>query len=60
MDCIVHGVAKSRIQLNNFHFHFNIKYKTDGQTEMVQWNSGTVLSDGTVISDPAFLWDMDQ
>ena len=21
MDCIVHGVAKSRIQLSNFHFH---------------------------------------
>ena len=22
MDCIVHGVAKSRIQLSDFHFHF--------------------------------------
>ena len=22
MDCIVHGVAKSRTQLSNFHFHF--------------------------------------
>ena len=22
MDCIVHGVAKSRIQVNDFHFHF--------------------------------------
>ena len=22
MDCIVHGVTKSRIQLNSFHFHF--------------------------------------
>ena len=22
MDCIVHGVAKSQIQLNDFHFHF--------------------------------------
>ena len=22
MDCIVHGVAKSRTQLNDFHFHF--------------------------------------
>ena len=21
MDCIVHGVAKSRTQLNHFHFH---------------------------------------
>ena len=22
MDCIVHGVAKSRTRLSNFHFHF--------------------------------------
>ena len=22
MDCIVHGVAKSRLQLGDFHFHF--------------------------------------
>ena len=22
MDCIVHGVAKSRTQLSEFHFHF--------------------------------------
>ena len=22
MDCIVHGVAKSRIRLNDFHFHY--------------------------------------
>ena len=22
MDCIVHGVAKSRARLSNFHFHF--------------------------------------
>ena len=22
MDCIVHGVAKSQTQLNDFHFHF--------------------------------------
>ena len=24
MDCVVHGVAKSRTQLSNFHFHPNI------------------------------------
>ena len=23
MDCIVHGVAKSRTQLSDFHFHFH-------------------------------------
>ena len=22
-DCVVHGVAKSRTQLNDFHFHFH-------------------------------------
>ena len=51
MDCTVHGIAKSRIRLNNFHFHFNIMYKTDGQTN---------ARNGTVISDPAFLWDVGQ
>ena len=25
MDCVVHGVAKSRTQLSDFHFHFSIK-----------------------------------
>ena len=24
MDCIVHGVTKSRTQLSNFHFHLNV------------------------------------
>ena len=24
MDCIVHGVAKSRTQLSDFHFHFHL------------------------------------
>ena len=24
MDCIVHGVAKSRTQLNDFHFYFSL------------------------------------
>ena len=23
MDCMVHGVSKSRTQLSNFHFHFS-------------------------------------
>ena len=26
MDCIVHGVAKSRTRLSNFHFHINYKW----------------------------------
>ena len=24
MDCVVHGVAKSRTQVNNYHFHFSL------------------------------------
>ena len=24
MDCIVHGVTKSQIQLSDFHFHFSL------------------------------------
>ena len=24
MDCIVHGVAKNRTRLSNFHFHFGV------------------------------------
>ena len=24
MDCIVHGIAKSQTQLNNFHLHFSL------------------------------------
>ena len=27
MDCRVHGVAKSRTQLSNFHFHFHLHIK---------------------------------
>ena len=27
MDCIVHGVAKSRTQLSDFHFHFHVKIR---------------------------------
>ena len=26
MDCIVHGIAKSRTQLSDFHFHFVIMF----------------------------------
>ena len=32
MNCTVHGVAKSKTQLSDFHFHFHIAlYKTDKQ-----------------------------
>ena len=26
LDCIVHGVVKSRTQLSDFHFHYEISY----------------------------------
>ena len=29
MDCIVHGVAKSRTQLSDFHFHFSICWESE-------------------------------
>ena len=32
MDCIVHGVTKSRTQLSDFHFHFHPSF-TDEETE---------------------------
>ena len=28
-DCIVHGITKSRTQLNNFHFYFTKKLNQD-------------------------------
>ena len=30
MDCIVHGVAKSRTELSDFHFHFSIPWGKRG------------------------------
>ena len=30
MDCIIHGVAKSRTQLSNFHFHFQLNKNKQG------------------------------
>ena len=30
MDCVVHGVAKSWAQLNNFHFHSACKFNKQG------------------------------
>ena len=30
MDCTVHGVAKSRTQLSNFHFNF-LEWKGEGK-----------------------------
>ena len=31
MDCIVQGVAKSRTQLNDFHFHFSLEEQEGGK-----------------------------
>jgi len=35
MDCIVHGMAKSRIQLSDFHFHFTFKRDTDVKNRLL-------------------------
>ena len=35
MDCIDHGVAKSRIRMSNFHFPVFLTGKSQGQTSLV-------------------------
>ena len=50
MDCIVHGVAKSRTQLSDFHFHF-----------LITKGPGASLSQGSVLlmfaDNSVQLWD---
>ena len=36
MDCIVHGVTKSRTRLSDFHFHWHIKLPSVGTSEVIQ------------------------
>ena len=36
MDCVVHVVAKSQTQLNNFHFHFHFQSKGQDTTNTSQ------------------------
>ena len=48
MDCIVHGVAKSQTQLNNFPFHFhNLK----GWKNIFQNGNQKIAEVATLISD---------
>ena len=37
MDYIVHGVAKSRTQLNNFHFHLSVLEAWGGEEEILNF-----------------------
>ena len=38
MDCIVHGVAKSQIQLNEFHFDFSLSCIGEGNGNLLQYS----------------------
>ena len=38
MDCIDHGVAKSRIRMSNFHFPVFLTGKSQGQTSLVGYS----------------------
>ena len=47
MDCVVHGVTKSRTLLSNFHFHFvsitqGLKMKTSGMVSTTRPNKNNV------------------
>ena len=37
MDCIVHGVAKSRTRLSDFHFYFSLCIQTQDSTQPPVW-----------------------
>ena len=37
MDCMVHGVAKSRIRLSDFHFHFHFEDRERGPLDSGSW-----------------------
>ena len=36
MDCVVHGVTKSRTQLSNFHFHFSAYIGASLEVQLVK------------------------
>ena len=36
MDCTVHGVTKSWIQLSDFHFHFSVKLAFESRSDCIQ------------------------
>ena len=48
MDCIVHGVVKSRTRLSNFIFHFNaLEKEMATHSSVLAWRiPGTVEPDG--------------
>ena len=61
MDCIVHGVAKSRTLLSNFHFHFcvgqtvkNLPVIQETPVQSLGWDSP--LEEGMGIHSSIFAW----
>ena len=54
MDCIVHGVAKSRTQLSDFHFHFShISCAPLGRVRYYIPEPNLPQSNPDVITDPS-------
>ena len=46
MDCVVHGVAKSRTPLSDFHFHFTKKHLGAGKRLVKRKPTGFLLRVG--------------
>ena len=44
LDCIVHGVVKSRTQLSDFHFHYEISYLKWAQKTVLHRTTGSCTS----------------
>ena len=53
MDCIVHGVAKSRTQLSDFHFHFSCIHKHIQYMKKLKTRFMRYLPGGPVVKNPS-------
>ena len=50
MDCVIHGVAKTRTQLSDFHFHFTFLYHLSFQGSLRR-NHSAMCVDIEVVPD---------
>ena len=51
-DCIIHGIAKSRTQLSDFHFHFQVRARVRIKVRtslVVKWIRICLLMQGTQV-----------
>ena len=51
MDCIVHGVAKSRTRLSDFHFHGSTEQDGDERKREDRWSGGFILGGSQIWLD---------